>query len=244
MMKKNNTLRWTAGILVLWLLISGCGLLNTTTVGDDRNETQTVELGAAEAAKVQIDMGVGELSVAGEAGSLMEADFRYNVAELQPRVNYTVNGSQGELVIDHQDRDFAIPVGRTVTSVWNLRFNNSVPIDMSISTGVAGSALDLHALNLTRLQIDVGAGNTTVDLSGALDHDLKASITGGVGNLTVKLPGDMGVRVSPDTAIGGLTNSGLIKDGNDYVNVAFGSAAHTLYLEISAGVGSINLLAP
>jgi hypothetical protein len=36
----------------------------------------------------------------------------------------------------------------------------------------------------------------------------------------------------------------LVQDGDDYVNETYGSAPNTLYLDIQAGVGSINLLAP
>jgi hypothetical protein len=97
---------------------------------------------------------------------------------------------------------------------------------------------------LTGLRIETGAGNTNVDLSGALDHDLNATIEAGVGELSVKLPGEMGVRVSADTGIGGLTNSGLVKDGDDYVNADYGSAPYTLFLNIQAGIGSIHLDAP
>ncbi len=244
MNKRTNTYRWVAGVLAVWLLISACGLLRTATVGDDKSETQTVELGDADTAKVRINMGAGELTVVGEAKSLMDAEFRYNVDDWRPRVSYKVNGSQGDLVVEHEKQNITIPIGNTVKNDWILHFSNSVPIDMAIQTGAGNSELDLHALNLTGLHIDVGAGNMTVDLSGALDHDLKAIISGGVGELTVKFPSGMGVRVSADTAIGGLTNSGLVRDGDFYVNETYGSAANTLYLEISAGVGSINLLAP
>ncbi len=245
MNKKTSLLRCFGGVLALWLAISGCGFLrNTATVGEEKNETQTVELDGAEVATVRIDMSAGELTVAGEGHSLMDAVFRYNIEDWRPKVSYRVTGNEGELVVEYPNSNLAIPVGRTVTNDWNLRFNNAVPIEMEVHTGAGDSELDLHALNLTGLRIEVSAGNSTVDLSGALDHDLNATITGGFGNLTVYLPGEMGVRVRADTDIGGLNDAGLTKDGDVYVNEVYGSAAHTLYLEISTGVGSINLLAP
>jgi predicted membrane protein len=94
------------------------------------------------------------------------------------------------------------------------------------------------------LRVEVGAGKTDIDLSSALDHDLSAVINGGVGSLSVKLPGDMGVRVSVDTGIGDLNSSGLTQDGGYLVNDAYGVSPNTLHLDISAGVGSIELMAP
>jgi hypothetical protein len=239
-----GSIRWIGGILALWLLISSCGPLSTTAAGDTRTDTQAVELGSANAVKVQILMGAGELSVAGDAASLMDATFRYNVADWQPRVNYAVNGGQGELRVDHQDDDPAIPIGRAVVNEWDLLLTNGVPIDLEVQTGAGVSALDLRGLDLTGLRIDVGAGTTSVDLSGALVHDLNAIINGGFGELSVRLPAETGVRVSVDTGIGALAKAGLVKDGDAYVNEAYGKAPHTLFLEIHTGVGAIELLAP
>ena len=242
-MNTNTNYRWLGGAaLAFWLLISSCGLFNTTRVGETRTDTQTVELGSAKEARVRIEMGAGQLSVANGAQALMEGTFRYNVADWQPRLDYSVSGSQGVLMVDHSGDD--IPVGGELVNEWNLSLNNLVPIDLEIHTGAGETELDLRDLNLTALQVHTGAGNTNIDLSSALDHDLNAVISGGVGELSVKLPGEMGVRVSVDTAIGGLTNSGLEKDGEYYVNNAYGSSPNTLFLDISAGVGSISLLAP
>lgn len=242
---KRKSIRRIVGILALWLVISSCGTIRTTTrVGETQTDTQTVELGSADEVSVRIQMGAGELTVAGGASNLMDGTFRYNVARWQPRVNYSVNGSQGELVVDHQDEDLPIPVGGSLVNEWDLHLSNEVPILLTIETGAGESELDLRELDLTGLRIDTGAGNTNVDLSGALDHDLNATINGGVGEITVQLPGEMDVRVSADPGIVGLTNKGLVKDGNVYVNESFGSAPHTLFLEIHAGISSINLLAP
>lgn len=234
---------WPFGMLVIWVLISSCGLIpNTTAVGDTRTETQTVELGSASEVRVRIRMNAGELTVAGDANNLMDGTFRYNVVDWQPRVSYTIKDNQGELVVDHQGE--AIPVGRTLINDWSMQLNNNVPIDLDIATGAGESELDLHGLDLTDLHIETGAGNTNVDLSGVLDHDLTVTINGGVGELSVKLPGEMGVRVSAGTGIGSLTSSGLVQDGDVYVNAAYGSSPHTLFVDIQAGVGSIRLAAP
>jgi hypothetical protein len=245
MNKRSRSIRWAGGILAVWLLISSCGIIPTTTrVGETQTDTQTVELGSASQVDVHIMLGAGELSVAGDAENLMDGNFRYNIADLQPRVNYSVSGSQGELVVDHEDTEPSIPVGGSLVNEWNLRLSNEVPIELTIETGAGESELDMRGLDLTGLRIDTGAGVTNVDLSGALDHDLDVTINGGVGEITVTLPQEMGVRVSADTGIGGLTNSGLMREGDDYVNDAYGSAPYTLNLDIQAGVGSINLLAP
>jgi len=243
MSKKNSLIHWAVVLVIAGLLLSSCSLLKrTASIGEPRTETQTVELGSASEVNVQIKMGAGKLSVAGGSTSLLDGVFRYNVADWQPRISYAVNGSQGELVIDHGGD--GVIIGPTIINDWNLQLSGAVPIGLEIETGAGEGELDMRGLDLTGLRIDVGAGNTTVDLSGDLDHNLNVIISGGVGEISVKLPGETGVRVSADAGIGGLTSSGLVKDGNVYVNDLFGNSAHTLFLDIQAGVGNINLLAP
>jgi hypothetical protein len=234
--------RWAGAALVLWLAVVGCGVLRTASVGELRTETRAVDLGTASAARVRIEMGAGALKVAGGADQPMQASFRYNIEDWQPRVNYTVNGSQGELAVDHEDR--GLRVGDKLVNEWRLSLNNAVPIDLQIDTGAGETELDLRGLALTALQVEVGAGNAHIDLSSSLDHDLSAAINSGVGELSVKLPGEMGVRVAVSTGIGDLTNAGLVKDGDYYVNAAYGVSPHTLFLKVDNLVGAVYLLAP
>jgi hypothetical protein len=236
-----NSMKWIAMMLALCLLVVGCGLLDNAPVGDLRTETESVELGSADGARVHVEINVGTLTIGSGADTLMEGTFEYNVDRWQPNVDYSLNGSQGVLLVEQPDAKMPLD-GRERVNRWDLRLNNGVPIDLEIDSAAGEAALDLRDLNLTDLQLSVAAGNATVDLSSALDHDLNASITGGVGNLTVKLPHDMGVRVTADTGIGGLTSSGLLRNGNSFVNEAYGVSPHTLFLDITTGVGAIELL--
>jgi N-terminal domain of toast_rack, DUF2154 len=235
-----SSIGWASAVVMLCVLVSGCRLLDTAAIGDMRTETESVELGSADEAKVHIKMDVGELAVAGGADTLMQATFEYNVDIWKPKVDYSLNGNQGVLMVDQPDAKIPV-VGNEQFNSWDLRFNNSVPMDLEIETGAGESGLDLRGLNLSALQISTGAGNTTIDLSSALDHDLSASVKGGVGNLSLKLPDEMGVRVTASSGIGGLTSSGLLKDGSAFVNEAYGVSPHTLTLDITTGVGAIEL---
>lgn len=232
-----NSMKWIGLMLALCLLVVGCA-----TAGDMRTETESVELGSADEAEVHVKMDAGELDIAAGAETLMQATFEYNVDRWQPSVEYSLNGSKGVLFVEQPNATIPV-VGRGQTNHWDLRFDNAVPIDLEIETGASEATLDLRGLNLTDLQVTVGAGTTTIDLSSALDHDLSASVDGGFGSLSVKLPADMGVRVTAGTGIGGLTNSELLRDGNALVNEAYGVSPHTLFLDITTGVGAIELLA-
>jgi hypothetical protein len=235
--------RLTLAGLALWLGLLGCGFLNTTTIGDLKTESQSVELESAKSVSVQIEFQVGELKVESGANSIMDANFRYNMDGFQPKIKYSETGEQGELIVSQQALD-RLPVGGELINEWNIQLAKDVPIDLAIQTGAGNTDLYLGDLDLTRLNIETGAGVTNVDLNGTWQHDLDVSIKGGVGKLTVKLPTGMGVRVNKETALVNVSADGLIVDGNGYVNETFGVAPYMLTLDLQAGVGSVTLVAP
>lgn len=230
-------LPWLA-ILVVLLTTLGCApTTNSARVGTLQTESQSVELGDVESVRVEIDMGAGELSVAGGANELMEADFTYNVAALKQEVEFRGRN----LTIRQPEVDIAsfadLP---DYTYEWDLRFNDDVPMDISIKLGTGKMDLEMAGLSLTALEVDMGASRSTLDLTGDWASDFDANITGGVSSLTVRLPNDTGVRVEI-SGISRINASDLTKEGNVYVNDAYGESDVTLDIFIEAGLGEINL---
>ncbi len=231
-------------------------------VGDLQTRSQTVESGDASSVDVDIQMGAGQLEVSGGANDLLEASYTYNVKELNPQATYAV----GRLEVRDSDVREGI---RSLFDLdeyrneWDLRFNESVPMEMNIDLGAGRSNLTLGALALTGLNIDggagdvnldlngsrllsrldftMGAGEVTVDLTGEWQNDLDATLEGGLGKITVKLPSNIGVRIDVETGIGGVNASGLSKDGNIYTNDAYGVSGVTLRIDLEGGIGQINL---
>jgi hypothetical protein len=121
------------------------------------------------------------------------------------------------------------------------QLSDAVPINLDVQTGAGESVLNLKSLDLTDVKFQAGAGTADIDLSGNWNHDVKASIEGGVGALSVKLPSGIGVQVTAETGIGDMNTTGLVKEGDGYVNEAFGESPYTLFLDIQAGVGEIDL---
>jgi len=230
-------------------------------IGELRTESQTVERGDADAVTVEIVMGAGDLEVAGGAAELLEADFIYNVAEFKPEVEY-----DGERLVVQQP---AYEGRASLWDVddyryeWDLRLNDEVLTEMSVKLGAGKSELDLGSLSLASLEMEtgagevtldlhgastlggldvkVGAGQLTADLTGAREVDLHARIEGGVGETTLRLPRDIGVRVEIERGLAPIHAEGWSRDGDAYVNGAYGASEVTLYIDVQAGIGEINL---
>jgi predicted membrane protein len=87
----------------------------------------------------------------------------------------------------------------------------------------------------------MGAGQFTADLTGNWKKDIEADIHGGVGHAIILLPEDVGVRVRATGGIGSISSGGLKRDGDEYVNEMYGKSPVTLRLDVSGGVGNIEL---
>ena len=225
-------------VLLAALLLASCSS-DDVRVGELRTESQSVELGDARSDRVKMVLGAGDLVVTGGAKKLLEADFTYNVAKLKPEVEFT----DGALVVQHPDvRGYRTPQDiKDFRNEWDLRLNNDVPMNLSLDMGAGTSDLQLAGLSLTGLDVTLGAGKSTVDLTGNWTRDLDVTFDTGAANITVRLPGDVGVRVEVAAGVGRIEASGLKQNGNVYTNAAYGASEVTLDINILAGIGQINL---
>jgi N-terminal domain of toast_rack, DUF2154 len=209
-------------------------------VGKMQSESKSVDPENAKSARTQLKMGAGELNITGGADHLMEADFSYNVSEWKPKVNYDVSDKKGELVVKQGGTE-GVHLDADGRNEWNLRLNDEVPTDLVVQMGAGESDLDLDSLALTGVDLQMGAGKTTVDLTGDYAQSFDASIQGGVGEATVLLPSEVGVKANAQGGLGTINAKGLQTVGDSYVNDAYGESDVTLSVDVEGGVGEINL---
>ena len=226
-------------MLAALVVMCGCNMSgDRVATGETRKELKTVELGAAQSVRVSLSMKAGELKVAGGAPQLLNADFTYNVPEWKPEVRYEVSGGVGNLEVEQPGSGSS--TGDTRND-WDLHLNNKAPMEMTVNMGAGRATLTLSGLALSKLELNMGAGETTVDLTGDWKKDLSAQIHGGVGRATIRLPREVGVHVIAQGGIGAINANGFKKQGDAYVNDAYGKSPVTLQIEVEGGVGEINL---
>lgn len=216
------------------------GACQSQAVGEMQRDSQKVQPENAQSVRAHLKIGAGELNVSGGADALMEAEFAYNVADWKPDVSYDVSGDTGELSVEQGSGQDVRP-GGDARNEWDVLFSDEMPTDLRVQMGAGESSLDLDSLTLTGLDLQMGAGKTTVDLTGDYTSDFDASIQGGVGEATVMLPGEVGVRARAEGGLGNINAKGLKKEGDSYVNEAYGSSDVTLEVDVQGGVGQINL---
>lgn len=185
-MKENRLFRV---ILILYLLILLMVTAACTTIAEPgaiQTRSETVELGAADAVRVKVDGSLGELFVNGGASDLLETEFRYNIDELEPEVEYRVDEDTGRLTVSNRENINVIPTGE-VESEWRLTFADDVPLEMDISLGLGDSDLDLSSLTVTSLEVSAGAGRLDLNVGKQTLDRLK--IEAGLGDVDVNVAG-------------------------------------------------------
>lgn len=227
--------------LMTLLTMSGCGFITSQVkVGELQTRSESVELADAKAVKVDINMGAGQLNLSGGASKLLQAKFTYNVAELNPQVTYS-GGALNVLTPKVTAGISSLGNIDNYRNEWEVQLSDNVPMELRVEVGAGSADLKLGSLAMTKLDLNTGAAPVTVDLIGNWQADLDAKITGGLGDLTLRLPGRVCARVSIKGGIGLVEAQGFLKDGRDYVNAACGGSAVTLRINISAGVSTTKL---
>jgi hypothetical protein len=229
--------------LSLTLLMSfaavGCNHDGEFMTGPMQTESRSVKLGDAKSVQVEVKMGAGDLKLGGGAKELLDADFTYPAPRWKPETEYSVRGARGTLEIRQPEGSGGPHRGGQYS--WDLRLNNKIPLEMRVELGAGKADLSLGTLSLSKLEVNMGVGETVVDLTGDWKNDFQGKIHGGVGQATVKLPRDVGVRVRARGGIGEIRAGELKKDGDIYTNDAYGKSPVTLQVEVEGGIGQINL---
>jgi N-terminal domain of toast_rack, DUF2154 len=202
------------------------------------HKVESIDKKGAKSVRMSVKMPAGDLSMSGGAESLLSADFSFGSSWGAPRIEYSVNNGAGDLQIE-QDGGGTLVTNSDNT--WNLKVNDSIPLDLEVDVGAGRGVFRFAKVDLTRLELNIGAGQADVDLSGERAKDLEAEIQGGVGEATIRLPKDLGVVAVVHGGLGSIDTHGLKEEDGKYVNEAYGKSPTTIHLSVNGGIGSIRL---
>ena len=227
-------------LIAATLSLSGC-LMNSVRPGPTEHETRSIERGSAERLHANLRMNAGELRLSGGASNLATGDFTYNVSSWKPGVRYTVSDGRGTLTIE-QPNTGPTHVG-DAKNRWDVRLNDDIPTDLALQFGAGEARLDLGSLALRNIDIEMGVGELKMDLRGNPKHDYDVRVRGGVGEATIYLPPSAGIYAKASGGIGGIQVHGLRQARDHWVNEAYDTAKVQIRVDVSGGVGAINLFA-
>ncbi len=228
-----------------WIpLLAGICCLTACVVespGPVQHDSRAIDRDNAEWVRVNVDMGAGKLRVGSTADKLMRADFFYNVPSWKPDVQYMTAARHGTLTV-RQPGENRGHFGNTRYE-WDLGFNPNVPLEMAFHFGAGEAMVDLSALTLRDIDVQMGVGKLDLDLRGNPKQSYDVRIRGGVGEATVRLPSNVGIDAEARGGIGEIRVDGLHKDGPHYYNDAYQNSKVVIHVDVHGGIGSIRLIA-
>lgn len=204
----------------------------TIEVGELESTREEIPLSGAESATVEVRFAAGELEIdAGDPEQLFSGHFRYNVEQWKPKVSYEDNLliiEQGEI-----DEDWGIPTGNT-RNEWELEFSPDIPLKMNLKVGAGDGRLNFTGLQLTELDLEMGAGDFDVRFDEPNQVAMSNfSLDTGAAKLDVRGIGN----ASPEQV---KVNGGVGDITLDFTGRWSGSAS----VDITAGVGAVTLRLP
>ena len=117
-----------------------------------------------------------------------------------------------------------------------------MPLEVTANVGAGEAHLELGRLNLSRVEMNIGAGKVTMDLRGEPKRDYDVQIRGGVGETVVYLPKDAGIAAKATKGIGEISTEGLEQRDGVWVNPDRIGAAVTVRIDVKGGIGAIRLV--
>ena len=114
------------------------------------------------------------------------------------------------------------------------------------SAEITAGAAELTVLGLgnsrcDRFALEGGMGKVTVDFAGAWTGSTAAEIKMAVGELTLRLPRKVGVRLTLDRFLASFEPAGLVRTGNAFRSPGYERAARRLDIEVMTAVGGVRV---
>ncbi|MGK7394283.1 MAG: toast rack family protein [Candidatus Cyclobacteriaceae bacterium M3_2C_046] len=247
-------------ILPLFLFLFSCSYN-----GDESREHQHMEeefdLNQLDILFLDLAMKAGELEIRGNSANRFSSDFYFSYHSWRPDISFAREGHEGHLTVA-QNALTEFNLDDQNENRWQVRIPSKVPVDLKVNVGAGQSHLDLANLTIRKAVLETGAGETHVNLSGTsipemymnagvgeVKLDLTGSwqnngfieIKGGIGELSINVPEDVGVSAKIKGMLGDIKARDFRKEEGLYRNQAYGHTENTIFLDISAGIGSVQI---
>jgi hypothetical protein len=116
--------------------------------------------------------------------------------------------------------------------------------EVRLRNGVGSlDAVGLGNLNFRRLEFDGGVGGANLDFSGAWKQDADVRLQIGVGGVTVRMPRDVGVRVTAERHfLSGMQLDGFRREGGeDYYSEKYSEKKVRITIDVKTGIGGFRI---
>jgi hypothetical protein len=232
------TLAVVAGVVIF--LIAAPDVLAPSVSGDVARIAEP--LGGVEQASLKVDFAAGRLDIdrLSDSLSLIEGDLGL-ATKREPTWEIDREGSRADMTLEYKSGFQNWNWGGG--DEWNLHLSPEVSFSLDVDVGAGGATIDLTDLDIQELKIDAGAGQTNIVFPG--EGDFSARVSGGVGKLVLEIPEGLAARVQVDRGLGALDISRRFEEKEDvYLTDDWGTNKNRVDLKIDIGVGLVTVREP
>ena len=139
-------------------------------------------------------------------------------------------------------RTVRIECGATDATLRFTQANRVRMHQLEIGVGAADfTATGLANSNAEQIRLRGGVGVVDLDFGGAWTHDMSVSAQLAVGKLRIRIPTDVGVRLTVSRVAAGFEHEGLVKRDDAWYSANYERAAHKLHVDAETFVGKIEV---
>lgn len=111
---------------------------------------------------------------------------------------------------------------------------------------ITAGAAELTLLGLgnsrcDRLELEGGMGKVTLDFGGGWTSSMRAEVRMAVGEVSFRLPRNVGVRLTLDRFLSSFDPAGLVRSGNAFESPGYDRAERRLDLDIQTAIGGVRV---
>jgi hypothetical protein len=204
-------------------------------------------LNGATTAKVDINAGVGNLTIdrlAGGGQLLASGTLQYFEKQGVPTRTLDSGNGQATLTVKGGSKGqpwYRLPwAACNGATVWQIHLAPTVSSDITAHSDGGNVRLDLAGMLITRVSADTGGGNMDVVLPDNA-ADLSVTARSGAGNVVVTIPSGVAARIHATTGLGKMIVDPRFSkiDKDTYQSPDYDGAAHKAEITLSSGAGNV-----
>lgn len=205
-------------------------------------ESLSYPIGVAKRAEIHLSPAVGvvRLTSFGSTTELM-AGSTWVGGGMQVVKDFSAQGENAVLNIHAEGAGVFFPTfGPPGQATWDLQLSPALPADLTIDLGAGQSIVDLRGTKVYDLRISQGIGQTVVYLPR--NGVVKANLSSAIGEMVVVIPPGVAARIHTGTAIVARNIPGsFIRDGDNYTSPDYAGATDKVDLGLSLAIGSVSV---
>lgn len=223
---------------VPWISLNGSGPSVSQVSADGYTYNSSVDY------TPEMKKGQAEISLGACKTILSSTDKK--AATLESNIEGVKSGwtSEGDTLKFNVDEKNIILGAKNFDRTNYINLGDKLIWSINLSTGASDSKLDLRALSVGKINVDMGAGSAELSL-GAKSEITNVLINGGASDIRIIVPKDSGIDVRTDSGLSSnnfdSVNLSPIGEGK-YVSDGYSTAANKIKITISTGMSNITLV--